>query len=304
MEKPLVSIVVISYNSAKTIVETLNSIREQTYSPLELIVSDDASADETVAIARAWLNENRSRFVRTNLVVAEKNGGIPSNCNRGINSAQGEFIKSIAADDILLPDCIQDNVSFMQENPNAEVCISRMQEFAEKNGSHFFFEERPISQFELDFFASEPKEQYKALLSRCFIDAPAAFFKSSLAKSSPYDEQFPAMEDWPKWLELTSAGIKLHLLNKRTVLYRIGNGISSHPQKEFYKKSFMESQKLFYIISLRQQLLENKMNERVAKFDRDFLLFDFIIAAFNNKKSLHSLVVRFFFRLFLHLTIR
>lgn len=129
-EKTLVSVVVVAYNSSKTILETLDSIFAQTYSPLELIIADDASTDDTAAIAREWIDAHRSRFVRTELVIAEKNGGISANCNRGCSRAQGDLMKSIAADDILLPNCITDNVDFMNTHPEATVVFSKIREFS------------------------------------------------------------------------------------------------------------------------------------------------------------------------------
>lgn len=304
MNTPLVSVVVISYNSSQTIEETLDSIRDQEYPSLELIISDDASQDDTIDIARAWLEKNRSRFVRAELLVAERNSGIPANLNRGTAASHGEFLKSIAADDILLPNCIKDNVTFMQENPEAEVCISRIQEFTEINGKKIFSEAKNICPSDLVFWNASPQEQYKTLLSECFIDAPALFIRMPLCKKFPYNELFPVMEDWPYWLTLTNAGIKLNFINKITVYYRTGVGVSSHPAGKFYKKPFMESQKLFYMTILRSELLRHQMQKRVAKFDRDFLLYDFIIAAFDNRRYWLSSLTRFFFRIFLHITVR
>lgn len=304
MENALVSVVVISYNSAKTIAETLESIRAQTYSPLELIVSDDASTDDTAAIAREWAEKNRSRFVRAEVIVAEKNGGIPANLNRGIAAARGEYLKSIAADDILCANCVNDNVVFMREHPESNVCISKIHEFSTNNGFSANIEDSPVSSSVMEFFSAPADKQYEMLLSSCFIDAPAAFFKTSLLKKFPYNELYPAMEDWPKWLELTKAGIRLDFLNKITVHYRVGCGVSAKSQHGFYKRPFMESSKLFYITMLRNALCEKGLRSRVAKYDRDFLLYDFIIALFDNKKNLFSSVARFFARLFLHIVIR
>lgn len=98
---PLVSIVVITYNSAEYVLKTLESAKAQTFQKLELIVSDDGSSDHTVEICQKWLAENRDRFTRTALLTVEKNSGIPANCNRGTKAATGEWIKLIAGDDYI-----------------------------------------------------------------------------------------------------------------------------------------------------------------------------------------------------------
>ena len=73
---PLVSVPVITYNSSKTVLETLDSIYNQTYQNLELIVSDDCSTDNTVGICREWIEAHKKRFVRTELLTVEKNTGV------------------------------------------------------------------------------------------------------------------------------------------------------------------------------------------------------------------------------------
>ena len=73
MNQPLVSVTVITYNSSKTVLETLDSIKAQTYQNLELIVSDDCSTDDTVELCRNWIEQNKERFVRTELLTVEKN---------------------------------------------------------------------------------------------------------------------------------------------------------------------------------------------------------------------------------------
>lgn len=306
MEKPLVSIVVISYNSAKTIVETLNSIREQTYSPLELIVSDDASADETVAIARAWLNENRSRFVRTNLVVAEKNGGISANLNRGIAETQGEFLKTIAADDILLPSCVECNVRFMRENPNAQIVFSKVREFSIVATGEKKLAAQSAPVCPPPFFEMSAEEQHDILLAGCAdVCAPSSFARRKLFTRHPYTPYYTAMEDWPKWLELTAAGIKLFFMDEETVLYRIGgNSVSSTAEKTFYSPRFMDSRKLFYLMELRRELVERNMKKLRARYDREFLRYDLTMTLLGNRKTALNSFLRHIISRFLKIFVR
>ena len=69
----MVSIIVITYNSAKYVLETLESARAQTYQNIELIISDDGSQDNTVEMCKDWLSENNKCFVSTELLTVEKN---------------------------------------------------------------------------------------------------------------------------------------------------------------------------------------------------------------------------------------
>jgi alpha-1,3-rhamnosyltransferase len=113
---PLVSVVVVTYNSFHFVVETLESIKSQTYTNIELIISDDCSTDETVRLCRNWIDINDGRFVRAIVLTSDENTGIPANCNRGIIAARGEWIKLIAGDDLLIDSCISNYVSIIQDN--------------------------------------------------------------------------------------------------------------------------------------------------------------------------------------------
>jgi alpha-1,3-rhamnosyltransferase len=81
-EQPLVSVRVITYNSSKTVIETLDSIYNQTYPNIELIISDDCSKDDTVAICREWVNQHKERFARTEILTVPQNTGVSANINR------------------------------------------------------------------------------------------------------------------------------------------------------------------------------------------------------------------------------
>ncbi|GAB1452027.1 hypothetical protein MASR2M47_20830 [Draconibacterium sp.] len=105
-QNPLVSIVVITYNSSKFILDTLESAKEQTYQNLELIITDDCSTDNTIEICQNWIEKNSYRFVNTELITVEKNTGTAPNANRGLKVSKGEWIKFIAGDDFLLTNCI------------------------------------------------------------------------------------------------------------------------------------------------------------------------------------------------------
>ena len=123
--KPLVSIVVITYNSSEYVLETLESAKAQTYTNIELIVSDDCSTDETVSICKKWFEANKDRFVNTIMVEAEINSGVPANANRGLAECKGEWIKFIAGDDILVSTGIEEFVKKYEGGGDLVVWIKK-----------------------------------------------------------------------------------------------------------------------------------------------------------------------------------
>ena len=81
----LVTVLVVSYQSEKFIIETLNSVFCQSYPNIELIISDDCSDDNSFQIASDWLKINSTRFVQSKLIKSEKNLGTSANINRGLS---------------------------------------------------------------------------------------------------------------------------------------------------------------------------------------------------------------------------
>ncbi|MDX6517004.1 MAG: hypothetical protein QOH73_2670 [Gaiellaceae bacterium] len=110
-QRPLVSICVPVYNGAAWIAEALESALAQTYPELEIVVSDNASTDETAAIVRSYTDP------RIRLHTAAQNVGIAGNHNRSVLLARGEFIKFLHADDRLLPSCVEEMVALALEDP-------------------------------------------------------------------------------------------------------------------------------------------------------------------------------------------
>lgn len=237
-EKPLVSIIVITYHSAKYVLETLESCKVQTYNNIELIVSDDGSTDETVRICRDWIQTHSKRFVRTELVTAEKNTGIPANCNRGVRSAKGEWIKLIAGDDALLPTCIELNINYIKNHKQVHVlqseCIHYTDNFGEQNFS-------AISNLAQNpFFTYPAKKQLALLIKKNHLSAPSVFFsRISYDAVGGFDEDFRKIEDYPFWLRLVNSNYKFFSLAQPTVKYRIHSESVQKKEKPFITSDYV-----------------------------------------------------------------
>jgi len=109
---PLVSVICLSYNHEAYVVEALNSVINQTYTNVELLIADDCSIDNSVRVIQDWLKNHPNVFFLTN----EKNLGNTKTFNQLAKKARGEFIIDLATDDILLPNCIEKQVSAFQNS--------------------------------------------------------------------------------------------------------------------------------------------------------------------------------------------
>ena len=222
----LVSVPVATYNSVDFIIETLESIYNQTYTEIELIISDDFSTDGTIEKVDEWINQERviNRFFRIEFIKVPYNTGVSANCNRFINATQSNWVKMIAGDDILMPNCIEDNVKFVSEYPDAQVIFSQVRlyqdTFEEKNFLKTIPKSFPNNIMNPSFTA---ENQYQILLISDRLHYMQSIFlnKKVIEKVGGYDESSRLVEDYQMWLKLTGYGIKFDYFHKETVGYRM-----------------------------------------------------------------------------------
>ena len=261
---PLVSIIVITYNSSKYVLETLESVKAQTYQNIELIVSDDCSTDDTVGICRNWIAQNEGRFVQTKLIVAPENTGIPANCNRGVKAAKGEWVKLIAGDDILTSDSIQLFMNYICNHTDAKIIASVAQPFKDVFSENNFYKQ--VKGNPLFFHKNiSAQQQYSILLFGCIVYASSILIILELIRNvGRFDEKYKYMEDYPYWLNLTQKGYKFFYLDKPTIYYRIHNE-STYNKKiknkifnDFYKsKRAFEEEYIYPNINWFERFLYN-----------------------------------------------
>jgi glycosyltransferase involved in cell wall biosynthesis len=280
---PLVSIIVITYNSAPHVLETLNSARAQTYRNIELIVTDDCSTDNTVEVCRTWINENKDRFVRADIITATKNSGISANCNQGAGKVKGIWIKFIAGDDILVPDSIQSFIDFSYVSPQAEVIISKQHSFIESNGTKDFIYVRPeVCAENKAFYVTDAsvEVQYNYLLRRKVLIAGPAYIikKDLLAALDYYDERYRLLEDYPLFLKILERGNKVYFLDKVTVEYRLHENAVS--QSDMKGKIYPDYYKDWFSFLMRYNLKHLKILSK-ADLLLEYLLYRTIVMAGN-----------------------
>lgn len=128
IQYPLVSVIVPSYNHSKYLRTCIESILNQSYKHIELIVIDDGSSDDSFNILLDLNKTNQFKLVR------QENRGLAATLNRGVSElATGEFISICASDDYWHFDKIEKLVNFLRENPSFPMCFSRTT-FVDENG--------------------------------------------------------------------------------------------------------------------------------------------------------------------------
>lgn len=103
MTQPLVSVAIPAYNHARFIEACLASVCAQTYPELELVLIDDGSTDDTLAVARRFLEARRDRFRRI-VLERQENQGVSAASNAAIAACRGEWVHLLGSDDVLHPD--------------------------------------------------------------------------------------------------------------------------------------------------------------------------------------------------------
>jgi len=189
-EEPLVSVICISFNHSRFVREALDSVVDQTYPRVELIVVDDASTDDSAAVIKDWIAAHpQTRFLPLHL-----NGGNCRAFNTGLREAKGKYVIDLSADDVLMPDRITKGVALLESRPEAGVQFSDA-ELIDSAGRHLGFHS--------DRFPHGTVPQgkiFSELLARYFINSPTMMMRKELLDSlGGYDESL-AYEDFDFWI--------------------------------------------------------------------------------------------------------
>ena len=246
-----VTVSIITYNSSKYVVETLESIKAQTWKKLILQLSDDCSTDDTDEICRKWIDINKSRFVEVRILTVEHNTGVSANMNRVWDACTTEYNKDIAGDDLLLPNCIEDNMEYVSEHPEAVIVFSRVKGFRVVNGKKKW---EDIPWHDYSFFSLTPKEQYHYLIYKGnHLPAVPCFYNINRLRELciRHDERIPLLEDYPKWIMLARKGVPFSFMDKLTAGYRLNDESLSIG---LFSPLFYKSNLLFYLYYYQEEI--------------------------------------------------
>ncbi|GHE68593.1 glycosyltransferase [Roseivirga thermotolerans] len=216
VEGPLVSIVAVCFNHEQFLIETLNSIRSQSYSNVQLIIADDCSKDNSVDVINRWI---RKHSVNCELLVHDVNQGVCATLNEAFNLVRGQYYQMIACDDVMLPDKIEKQVSILEKHKELSVIHS---------SAHRINEDGEVLDY--NFILGENLEgmQNSQLLLEGMINsskiiAPTILYRTKHLPSKPlYDESY-LYEDLYLNLRLLIEGRKFYFIDEPLAKYRVSS---------------------------------------------------------------------------------
>jgi len=194
---PLVTMIVLCYNQARFVVETLESVKAQTYKHTELIIVDDCSTDESVAVIGRWLQENQ---IECTFIRHEKNQGVCKSLNEALANTVGKYISMTASDDVWLPDKIAQQVEIMESQPDTVGVVYSDAFQMDECGLPIAGMYIPANNPKLPEIP--PRQVLDALLDHNFIPGMTTLVRRSCYNVvGSYDESMPT-EDWDMWLRI------------------------------------------------------------------------------------------------------
>lgn len=252
---PKVSVMVVTYNQEDLISETLDSVLEQNYPNLEIVVADDASTDNTPAIIQSYQKKHPD-IIKP--VLNAKNLGITGNSNAAFFHCTGEFIAILGGDDLFLPGKISKQIQLFKD-PDVVLAYHPVDIFLHQTGETLFLTNTTRHEHIGDVYD---------LISKGGIPgASSVIVRRSACPDYGFNPSLPVVSDWIFYIEIALRG-KIAFLDEMLGRYRKhGKGAS-----ERTLELMSESLKTLDIIVEKYGKDDKKLIEICAKGKRRYIL--------------------------------
>ena len=226
----LVTIIAICHKHADYVVETLDSIRNQTYADIELIIINNLK-DECEKIINDWIQKYE---VNCLFIQNDQPKTVTQNCNIGLAHCNGKYFQVISCDDVLLPQKIEKQVEAFESLDDSFACIYSDLIYIDENGFNNTKEtvqEKKRKKWGTELFPSGNLKNELSLLS--FIPAPSVLLKTQIVKKvNGYDQKY-LFEDWPMWIKLCKNNYQFKGINETLVKWRLVPGSLGSNSKNY-----------------------------------------------------------------------
>jgi glycosyltransferase involved in cell wall biosynthesis len=236
---PKVSVVIPCFNNAQTIIETLNSVINQKYDNIEIIIVNDGSSDDSEAVILDFIN-NKSNIALIN----KKNSGPSNSRNKGSERATGKYLLFLDADDKIAPSFIYKCVKCLEDDEKLNLVCSKAEFFGAKKGPW------ELPEFKFPNF----------LIDNC-IPITTMIRTDVFNKLGKFDENLNFEEDWELWIRIITELGGVYRIPENLFFYR----------KRFDKSSLSDNKNLDAIKEKTRLYIYNKHYEQYSKNGYDII---------------------------------
>ncbi len=238
---PLISIIIPVYNSEKTIKETIESVLNQTFINLEVIIINDGSQDLSLNVISS-IQDPRIK------VFSYRNAGVAVSRNRGIAKASGKFIAFIDADDLWTSDKLEAQLKALQSNPQAAVAYSWV-DYINESGEFLHSGN----------YTTVNGNAYKQMLRENVLEngSNPLIRREALQQVGDFNQSLTPAEDWDMWLRL-GACYDFITVPYPQILYRTLSGSGSSNVVKMELASLQLIEQAFNRAPLSLQYLKRK----------------------------------------------
>ena len=207
---PLVTVVIPSHNYARYVGDAVQSVLAQTYAPVEIIVVDDGSTDDTFQVL--------ARFGDRIRVLRLPGLGVAHARNAGLRAAMGEFVVFLDADDVLLPDALTAQVACLERCPDVDVVHGQWYSCNQRTGVVRLVAKPEITGDALAYMALGNVGAIDAIMIR----------RRALDEVGGFDSAISYTADWEMWFRLALHGYRFGYVSQPVAVYRVhGSGMQT-----------------------------------------------------------------------------
>lgn len=231
---PLVSVLMATYNDQeKYFYSAINSILNQTYGNLELIIVDDSNDEKFILCLKKFQLQDK----RIKLIKNKNKLGFVKSLNLGINTAQGEYIARMDSDDIAMPNRIEKQVMYLIENKDVAILGTDI---------HIIDDDNIVTG------SRKYKTSYQEIKNVAFFRNPLAhptvmYRRKNIKELGLYDEKFSMAEDYELWLRAINKRVVINNLPEKLLNYRICRDYYKKRNKKNWHYNIKAKYKNFYI---------------------------------------------------------
>lgn len=261
MKKPLISIILPTYNRAAFLKKAIESVIKQTYSNLQLIVVDDCSEDNTRDVIRQF-QDSRIEYYKLDM-----NRNICYALNYGLKKVRGEYIARLDSDDEFEINKLEKQMDFLQKNPEYKICFTKVSIMDENN--------RNINELEAEFFGlfevtnRSQSEWLKRFFfyDNCFAHDAVLMEKSIIDDVGGYNMCYVQLQDFDLWVRIAKK-YPIYILEEP--LIKIRRFLNSPNENISAKNRAMERRSGNEFVFIRRHFFDDMPEELFVQAFREY----------------------------------